>query len=155
MFLCTNTFWACDQCFKKHGAEQKHFTRYGTRRNFDNKIQELWLLNTLSDSWKTLRVYLTNSIPGVKVIIEYAKSGVLNEEVRRKFQGSSSQADIFVIKDQGRDRIRGSRNKGKCRSKSRSEYENYSCYHCSKKEHTGKFCYKLKQDNKERKKVRI
>nr|XP_016440820.1 PREDICTED: ent-kaurene oxidase, chloroplastic-like [Nicotiana tabacum] len=79
--------------------------------NFDDEIQGLWLLNTLSDSWEALRVSLTNSAPGGKVTMEYAKSGVLNEEVRRKSQGSSSQADILVTEDRGRHRTRGSRNR--------------------------------------------
>ena len=52
--------------------------------NFDDEIKGLWLLNTLPDSWKPLRVSLTNSATGGKVTMEYAKSGVLNEEVRRK-----------------------------------------------------------------------
>ena len=46
---------------------------------FDDEIQGLWLLNTLSDSWNTLRVSLLNSATGGKVTMEYAKSGVLNE----------------------------------------------------------------------------
>ena len=52
--------------------------------NFDDEIQGLWLLNTLPNSWETLRVSLTNSATGGKVTMEYAKSVVLNEEVRRK-----------------------------------------------------------------------
>nr|XP_016473832.1 PREDICTED: uncharacterized protein LOC107795672 [Nicotiana tabacum] len=82
--------------------------------NFEHQqIQGLWLFNTLPDSWETLRVSLTNSAPGGKVTMEYAKSGVLNEEVRRKSQGSSSQADILVTEYLGRDRTRSSRNRGR------------------------------------------
>ena len=62
--------------------------------NFDDEIQGLWLLNTLSDSWKTIRISLTNSATGGKVTMEYARSGVLNEEVRRKkSQDTSSHSD--------------------------------------------------------------
>ena len=32
--------------------------------NFDDEIQGLWLLNTVPDSWETLRVSLTNSATG-------------------------------------------------------------------------------------------
>ena len=35
--------------------------------NFDDEIQGLWLLNTLPDSWETLRVSLTNSATVGKV----------------------------------------------------------------------------------------
>lgn len=121
--------------------------------NFDDEIQGLWLLNTLPDSWETLRVSLTNSTPGGKVTMEYAKSGVLNEEVRRKSQGSSSQADILVTEDRGRDRTRGSRNRGKSKSKSRSKYYNITCNHCGKKGHIKRFCRKLNQDTREGKKA--
>ena len=58
--------------------------------NFNDEIQGLWLLNTLPDSQETLRVSLTNSATGGKVTMAYAKSGVLNEEVRRKSQDISS-----------------------------------------------------------------
>ena len=50
--------------------------------NFDDEIQGLWLLNTLPNFRETLRVFLTNHATGGKVTMEYAKSGVLNEEVR-------------------------------------------------------------------------
>ena len=63
--------------------------------NFDDEIQGLWLLNTLPDSWETLRVSLTNSVTDGKVTMEYAKSGVLNEEVRRKSQDTSSHSDVL------------------------------------------------------------
>ncbi|KAH0669685.1 hypothetical protein KY289_024178 [Solanum tuberosum] len=51
----------------------------GMNVKFDEEIQRLWLLNTLSDSWETLRVSLTNFAPCGAVTMEYAKSGVLNE----------------------------------------------------------------------------
>ncbi|XP_019244490.1 PREDICTED: uncharacterized protein LOC109224364 [Nicotiana attenuata] len=44
--------------------------------------------------------------------MEYAKSGVLNEEVRRKSEGSSLQRHILVTEDRGRDKTRGSWNRG-------------------------------------------
>lgn len=71
---------------------------------FDDEIQGLWLLNTLPDSWETLRVSLTNSAPSGVVTMEYTKSGVLNEEMRRRSQASSSSAshsDVLVTEDRG------------------------------------------------------
>ena len=35
--------------------------------NFDDEIQGLWLLDTLTNSWETLRVSLTNCATSVKV----------------------------------------------------------------------------------------
>ena len=71
---------------------------------FDDEIQELWLLNTLPDSWETLRVSLINSAPSGVVTMESTKSGVLNEEMRRISQASSSSAshsDVLVTEDRG------------------------------------------------------
>ncbi|KAH0765044.1 hypothetical protein KY285_000915 [Solanum tuberosum] len=70
----------------------------------------LWLLNTLSDYFETLRVSLTNYAPSGVVTMEYAKSGVLNEEMRRRSQGSSSStshSDVLVTEDRGRSMFRG------------------------------------------------
>ena len=85
--------------------------------NFDDEIQGLWLLNTLSDSWETLRVSLTNSATGGKVTMEYAKSGVLNEEVRRKSQDISSHLDVLYTEDREKHKTRDPRTRGKGRSK--------------------------------------
>ena len=87
--------------------------------NFDDEIQGLWLLNTLSDSWNTLRVSLLNSATGGKVTMEYAKSGVLNEEVRTKSQDTSSHSDVLYTEDRGRHKTRDPRSRGKSRSKSK------------------------------------
>ena len=74
--------------------------------NFYDEIQGLWLLNTLPDSWETLCVSLTNSATGGKVTMEHAKSGVLNEEVRRESQDTSSHSDVLYTEDRGRNKIR-------------------------------------------------
>lgn len=47
---------------------------------------------------------MTNSAPSGVVTMEYAKSGVLNEEMRRRSQASSSSglhSDVLVTKDRG------------------------------------------------------
>ncbi|KAF3657853.1 hypothetical protein FXO37_14702 [Capsicum annuum] len=78
---------------------------------FDEAIQGLWLLNTLPDSWETLRVSLTNSAPSGIVTMKYVKSDVLNEEMRRRSQASSSSSshfDILVTEERGRNKSRDS-----------------------------------------------
>ena len=116
---------------------------------FDDEIQGLWLLNTLPDSWETLRVSLTNSAPSGVVTMEYTKSGVLNEEMRRRSQASSSSAshsDVLVTEDRGRNKSRGQNDRGKSRSKSKSKYKNITCDYCQKNGHIMKYCYKHKRD---------
>ena len=57
---------------------------------FDDEILGLWLLNTLPDSWETFWVSHTISVPNGVMTMDYAKSEILNEEVRRKTHSSSS-----------------------------------------------------------------
>ena len=120
--------------------------------NFDDEIQGLWLLNTLPNFWETHRVFLTNSAAGGKVTMEYAKSGMLNEEVRRKSQDTFSLSDVLYTEDRGRHKTRDPRSTGKSRSKSKFKNPNIICYHCGKKGHIKRFYKQLKQDLKEGKK---
>nr|KYP70932.1 Retrovirus-related Pol polyprotein from transposon TNT 1-94 [Cajanus cajan] len=57
---------------------------FGMGIKFDNEVLGLWLLNTLPESWETFRVFITNSAPNGVVSLQAAKSGALNEEMRRK-----------------------------------------------------------------------
>ena len=93
--------------------------------NFDDEIQGLWNFNTLPDSWETLRVSLTNSASGEKVTMEYAKSCVLNEEVRRKSQDTSSHSDVLYKEDRGRHKTRDSRSRGKMKQVKIQEFKYY------------------------------
>ena len=62
---------------------------------FDEEIQGLLLLGSLPDSWETFRTSLSNSSPDGVISMDSAKSIVLNEEMRRKTQGSSS-SDVLI-----------------------------------------------------------
>ena len=62
----------------------------GMNIKFEEEVQGLWLLGTLSDSWETFRTSLSNSAPNGSITMDLVKSCVLNEEMRRKSQGSSS-----------------------------------------------------------------
>jgi len=66
-----------------------------------------------------------------------AKGGVLNEEMRRKTQGSSSQSEVLVIEN------------GK--SKSKPRYKNLECHFCHKTGHMQKYCFQWKKENKGKK----
>ena len=88
----------------------------------------------------TLHVSLTNTTTGGKVTMEYAKSAVLNEEVRIKYQDISSHLDILYTDDRGRHKARDPRSRGKSRSKSKFKNPNIICYHCGKKGHIKRFC---------------
>lgn len=81
-----------------------------------------------------------------------AKSGALNEEMRRKAQGSSSQSEVLITENRGKSQkreLKGSREKS--RSKSKSRYKNVECYYCNKPRHIQKNCFLWKKDNKGKK----
>ncbi|CAH1430673.1 unnamed protein product [Lactuca virosa] len=115
---------------------------------FEDELQGLWLLGTLPDSWEIFRTSLSNSAPDGIITMELAKGGVLNEEIRRKSQGSSSHSDVLVTESRGRSQSRGLNNKGKHRSKSKGKFVDYECNHCGRKGYTIRFCRQLKRENK-------
>ncbi|KAJ0077764.1 hypothetical protein Patl1_37281 [Pistacia atlantica] len=81
---------------------------------FDEDIQGLWLLNALPDSWENFYVSLKFFAPNGIVTMEYVKSGVLNQEVRRKTQGSSSShSEVIVTENRGRSKSKGQRQNGR------------------------------------------
>ena len=56
----------------------------------------LLLLGSLPDSWETFRTSLSNSAPDGVISMDSTKSSILNEEMRRKAQGSCS-SDVLII----------------------------------------------------------
>ena len=74
------------------------------------------------------RVTLVNVASKGGVTTEYVKSGILNEEMRWRTQGTTSYSEALVAKNRGRSRniSDGRNNKGRSRHKSRSE-EPFSC----------------------------
>ena len=114
---------------------------------FDEEIQGLLLLGSLPDSWETFRTSLSNSAPDGVISMDSAKSSVLNEEMRRKTQGSSS-SDVLITGPRGRNKTRSSQHREQNRSKSKGRLKDIECYHCGMKGHTKKFCRKLKRENK-------
>jgi len=92
---------------------------------FDEEIQGLFLLGSLPDSWEILRTSLSNSAPDGVISMDLAKSSLLNEEMRRKSQGSSS-SDVLVTDSRGRSKNWGSQNREHNRSKSRRS----DCSYC-------------------------
>ncbi|VFQ72031.1 unnamed protein product [Cuscuta campestris] len=73
---------------------------------------------------------------------------MLNEEMRRKVQGSSSQSEVLVTEHMERNANRDQRGRGKSRSKSKSRYKNVACHYCHNTGHIKKNCFKWKRDNK-------
>ncbi|RDY06570.1 hypothetical protein CR513_09415, partial [Mucuna pruriens] len=88
---------------------------------FEVEILGLLLLNSLPESWETFKVSITNSAPNGVVSLQMVKGSVLNKEMRRKAQGSSSQSEVLVIENRGRSQ---KKEREKSKSKSKSRYKN-------------------------------
>lgn len=116
----------------------------GMAIKFEDEIKELFILGTLPDSWETFMMSVSNSAPVGIISMELSKSSFLNEKMRRKSQGSSSQSKVPVTERNKRIQSRGPTNRGNQGSSSRGKYFYVECYHCGKKGHTKKFYRKLK-----------
>ena len=92
---------------------------------------------------------LSNSASDGVINMDLAKTSVLNEEMRRKSQGSSSQSEVLVTERRGRSKSRGPKNRDKSKSRT-NRFSNVECYHCGLKGHIKKFCRQLKRENKEK-----
>ena len=115
---------------------------------FEEEVQGLWLLGTLSDSWETFRTSLSNSASDDSITINLVKSCVLNQEMRRKSQGSSSQLDVLVIERRGRSKSRSSKNRDRSKSKT-NKFAYVGCHYFHLKGHIRKYCRQLKRDMKQ------
>ncbi|GJY79661.1 hypothetical protein Tco_0485462 [Tanacetum coccineum] len=112
------------------------------------------LLGTLPDIRKLLGHSLSNSAPDGVITMELAKGSILNEEIRRKSQGSSLQSDVLVTERQGRSKSRGPSNRGNHHSSSsKGKFVDVECYHCHKKGHTMKFLQTVEKGNKKKKTI--
>ncbi|RDY04374.1 hypothetical protein CR513_11918, partial [Mucuna pruriens] len=84
---------------------------------FEDEILGLLLLNSLPKTWETFKLSITNSTPNGVVSFQMVNGSILNEEMRRKAQGSSSQSEVVVIENRGEVRKREKKiakeNKGK------------------------------------------
>ena len=83
---------------------------------FDNEIQGLLLLSTLPNSWETFRAVLTNYALNGVVFMELVKGSVLNEEMRKRSQGLSTQSKVLFIEKMGRNKHKGKNGKIKAKA---------------------------------------
>ncbi|GKV35980.1 hypothetical protein SLEP1_g44167 [Rubroshorea leprosula] len=118
--------------------------------NFDDEVNGLILLNTLSESWESFRSTTINLSPGGQATLEIAKNKIFEEEKRMRALGVFSQPNTqaLVTENRGRSKTREPRGRGgRSRSKSKSGVK---CYHCGQLGHMKRNCYLLKGKDKKR-----
>ena len=120
----------------------------GMNIKFEEEVQGLWLLGTLSDSWETFKTSLSSSTPDSTMNMDLVKICVLNEEMRRKSQGSFLQSNVLVTEKRRRSKSKGPKNRGISKSKT-NKFANVECHYCHLKGHIRKNCRQLKRDMKQ------
>ncbi|RDX90437.1 hypothetical protein CR513_27693, partial [Mucuna pruriens] len=115
------------QHFKEGTSLSDHLNKFqeiidqmsGMGIKFEDEILGSLLLNYLPESWETFKVSITNSAPNSVVSLQMVKGSVLNEEMRRKARGFSSQPEkhCFLWKKE---------NKGK-NGKSKEKDDDHDC----------------------------
>ena len=112
--------------------------------NFDDELQALLLMSSLSESWETLVVSLSNSNVNGTISLETVRSSLLNEELRRKGSDLKSvQGEAIVPKDSGKDTRR--------KKKGANGRGVITCHYCGKKGHKRNDCYSYIRDMKKKK----
>ena len=124
--------------------------------NIDDDMQTSLLLSSLSDSWETLVVVVSNSTPNEILTMESVKDNLLNEEDKRKEKCESSSR-VLVHEKQERqekqERHRKSQSIIPHGFRGRSKFIKYiKCYHCNKVGHMKKECKIWKKEQNEVKK---
>ncbi|RVW26208.1 Retrovirus-related Pol polyprotein from transposon TNT 1-94 [Vitis vinifera] len=122
----------------------------GMNIKFEEEVQGLWLLGTLPNSWETFRTSLSNLASDGTMNMDLVKSCVLNEEMRRKSQSSSSQSDVLDTEKKGMSKSGGPKNRDRSKSKT-NKFANVECHYCHLKGHIRKYYCQLKIDMKREK----
>lgn len=118
---------------------------------FDDEVQALMVMGSLPKSWETLKVSLSNSAPGGKLLMASVTAALLGEEIRRGDDGSTastSKSEALMTEGRGRTRTRKQNNyQGKSRSKSRDFKKDKPCHNCGKLGHWKNECRGPKKTN--------
>ncbi|GFS33873.1 hypothetical protein Acr_00g0031020 [Actinidia rufa] len=67
---------------------------------FDDEMQALLLLSSLLESWETLVVSLSNSVPNEKLTTSMVMDALFNKEARRREMGLTDQSESCFYYDQ-------------------------------------------------------
>ena len=131
----------------KNASVAQHLNEFNTITNqlsyveidFDDEIRALIVLASLSNSWKTMKMAVSNSTGKEKLKYNDTRDLILAEEIRRRDAGKTSGSGSTLnleIRGRGNDRNSNqgrskSKNSNQNRSKSRSGQQ-VQCWNCGK-----------------------
>ncbi|MCO5597863.1 hypothetical protein L7F22_051948 [Adiantum nelumboides] len=124
---------------------------------FQDSVKAMFLLVTLPNSWNSFYTTINNLALENGLKCADVESSLLMEELNHKNEDDSRSSNAMHVR--GRQQSRGNHgssdrkeSKSRERSKSRSG-KDVECYHCHKKDHVKKDCYKWKNMQAKKNKV--
>ncbi|RDX67192.1 hypothetical protein CR513_53961, partial [Mucuna pruriens] len=115
-----------DEELLNEGTKEEEF--HACEQQFEELMKKIVNYRGIWLSWETFKVSVTNSVLNGIVSLQMANDSVLNEEMRRKEQGSSSRYEVLLTE-----------NKGKVKKRKEKEEEKKA----EKKENKGKNDFEL------------
>jgi len=106
---------------------------------FDDEVQALLLLLSLSDSWFEMVTVVTNSVGSDGFTFEKIRDLVLGEDVRRRSSRELSSESLYVIRGKKNIRDSGSKNKRRSQSKTR-DCSSVTCWNYKEARHFRNQC---------------
>ena len=111
--------------------------------NFDDEVRALLILCSLPESWNSLVMAVSNSVPSSNTLkFDDVVSVILSEEMRRKSTGETS-GNALTMERRGRQNERGRSLGNRSNSKkgrSKSRFRKIECWNYGKKGHLKKDC---------------
>ncbi|GAA0152200.1 hypothetical protein LIER_10740 [Lithospermum erythrorhizon] len=119
--------------------------------DFSDEVQALWILGSLPESWETLSVSLSSSIPDGTLSKEMVCNSIINEELRResvKTDSALSNNETLVYEGKNFVKKKSKQFKRKAKNPNLNKKEDL-CHYCNKKGHWKLQCYSFKKDQAE------
>ena len=81
-----------------------HLHLSSVKVNFDDEVRDLLILCSLSESWNSLVMVVSNSVPSSNTLkFDDVVGVILSEEIRRKFTGDTS-GNALTMESMGRQK---------------------------------------------------
>ncbi|MCO5585550.1 hypothetical protein L7F22_039483 [Adiantum nelumboides] len=129
------------------------FSQLATRKiTFEDNVKWMFLLVTLPESWDTFRTAISNSVPADELTSTNVEFSLLTEEINRKNNAGSKSFSEMVVRGRTMEKHKFNRDKFRSKFRAGTSKKDVECFHCGRKCHYKKDCYKWKRKNGDGKK---